>query len=129
MYAYVTTAKESTNYQSIVYTAIFEIKRADNGWEVGCEPESTFVWTWGMIDSVVTVNSSFVKAAAKFMTDDKRVTYTITGPNGYSDTITKVNNTDLQSIIDGVEEGGVRKHGLRQIGVGNYVITVYVAET
>ena len=128
MYAYVTTAKESTNYQSITHTAIFEIARAGNSWEDGCEPESTFTWTWGKIDSVVTVNSSFIKAAAKYMTDDKRVTYTITGP-GYSDTITKVNTTDLSTIIDGVEEDGVKKHGLRQLGVGNYVITVSVAAT
>ncbi|MDE5601599.1 MAG: hypothetical protein K2J16_03790, partial [Clostridia bacterium] len=128
-YAYVTTAKESTNYQQIAYTAIFEIARADNSWEVGCEPESTFIWTWGKIDSVVTVNTGFIKAAAKFMTDDERVTYYITGPNGYTDTITKVKTTNLQTIIDGVDEGGVKKHGLRQLGVGNSVITVSVAAT
>ncbi|MDE6301982.1 MAG: hypothetical protein K2M36_00130, partial [Clostridia bacterium] len=129
MYAYVTTAKESTNYASIPYTAIFEIERADNSWEVGCEPESTFTWTWGKVDDVVKLESGFIKAAAKYMTDDKRVTYAITGPNGYFDIITKDKTTDLQTIIDGVEEDGVMKHGLKQLGVGNYVIIVSVAAT
>lgn len=121
MYALLATASPTQNYEGVTHTASFEIERANNGWKAGQEPEGTFAWIWGTVDSVINVNTGFIKAEATYMPDEFIVSYVIKDSSGNTRTVEKTSNetASLQALIA----------ELKKLNVGSYEITVSVAAT